>query len=86
VQGETVQFGAVQLSAVELSSEQFSQYSSVCGIQRFFPSITIQSEAERSHFESVSLERSLIQNRLVEPVSQSSERAREGEFIQPDRC
>ena len=48
----------------------------------FFPSRAIQSEAERSHFESVSLERSLSQNSGFEPDSQGSERARKREFIQ----
>ena len=46
------------------------------------PSIAIQSEAKRSQFESVSLERSLSQNSWVEPASQSSERTRKGELIQ----
>jgi hypothetical protein len=37
---------------------------------------------ERSKIESVISERSLSQNSLVEPVSQSSERAHKGELIQ----
>ena len=36
------------------------------------PSRAIQSEAKRSQFESVSLEKSLTQNTRVEPASQSS--------------
>ena len=41
-----------------------------------------QSEAKRSQFESVSLERSLRQNNCIEPAIQSSERARKCELIQ----
>jgi hypothetical protein len=47
-----------------------------------FPSRAIQSEAEKSHFESVSLERNLSQNSSIEQASQSSEGTRKVEFIQ----
>jgi hypothetical protein len=43
-----------------------------------------QSNSVRSQFESVSLERSSNQNSWIEPASQSSERARKGEFIQQE--
>jgi hypothetical protein len=43
--------------------------------------MTIQWEAEKSQIESVSLERSLIQNSWVKQASQSSERTRKIELI-----
>jgi hypothetical protein len=52
------EFGSVPFRAEQLSLAQFSSGSS----EAVFPSRAIQSEAKRSQFESVSLERSLRQN------------------------
>jgi hypothetical protein len=50
-------------------------------LEEAFPNTAILSEAERSQFESVSLERNLNQSSYVEPASQNSERSRKSEFI-----
>ena len=55
---------SVQFGAKQLSSEQFNSRSS----EAVLLSRAIQSEVKRSQYESVSLEKSLIQNSTVEPA------------------
>jgi hypothetical protein len=78
-----VQCSAVQSRALDYSFARFSWEPFISAAQlsseAIFPSRTLQLEAMRNQFESVSLERSLSQSSCIE--TDSSEQARKSEFI-----
>ena len=74
---ERVEFSSGDFSSVQLSLEEINSVQSrAVELAEFRGSLSKQRNSVRSQLESVSLES------RVEPASQSSEKARRGEFIQ----
>jgi hypothetical protein len=74
---ERVEFSSGDFSSVQLRLEEINSVQSrAVELAEFRGSLSKQRNSVRSQLESVSLES------RVEPASQSSERARMGEFIQ----
>lgn len=76
---ERVQFSPVPFGAEQLSLGRFSSWS----LEAVFPSRATQSEAKRSQFESVSLERPARVQKELERVSLSSGKSRRLKHSRP---